>query len=256
MPWGCVVQDSFALALLGGDSKPRELFCSPVSFDIDARFDIYRNNVVSSLTEALQASFPVVESLVGVDAFVALARRFIVEYPPKSPYLFEYGADFSGFLKECEQLSSYPYVAEVAQLEFELLRSTHAADAEPQNQLLIELAQQPERLATARFRLAPSLRLLKMRYAAGSIWQAHQQTLVNLEQVNAYQPEWLMVSRPEYAPQIDWLSPSEFKFLQTLQSGREVEASLASLDEEFDLTACFQRLLVRKLIVGLVEESV
>lgn len=250
------MQDSFGPALLGGHLQPRELFCSPASFDIDARFDVYRNNVVTSLTEALQASFQVVESLVGAEAFSVLARRFIVEYPPKSPYLFEYGAEFASFLNECEQLSSYPYVAEVAQLEFELLRSTHAADAEPQNQVLIELAQQPERLATARFLLAPSLSLLNMKYAAGSIWQAHQQPLVNLEQVNAYQPEWLMVSRPEYAPQIDWLSPSEFKFLQALHSGREVEASLASLDEEFDLTACFQRLLVRKLIIGVVEESV
>lgn len=245
--------DSFANALMQSTSEPPRLFVDPQSFNTQARFDVYRNNVHSSLIDAIRATFPVVDSLVGADAFTLLARRFVCEHPPQSPYLFEYGETFAGFLATVEQLSAYPYIPDVARLEFQLMSATHAEDKLPQNDLLLELAQQPERLALTAFRFVPSLRLIGTDYAAGAIWRAHQQAQVSLQAVDAFQPEWLMISRPGYTSKIDWLTQQEFEFVAALHAGRPVELALAGVSDELDLTICFQRLVTRGVIAGLVE---
>jgi uncharacterized protein (UPF0276 family) len=62
------------------------------------RFDVHRNNVVTSLTAALAATFPVVLELVGADFFQAMAREFVRAAPPASPVLAEYGEAFADFV--------------------------------------------------------------------------------------------------------------------------------------------------------------
>ncbi|MEZ5722575.1 MAG: DNA-binding domain-containing protein [Paracoccaceae bacterium] len=58
------------------------------------RFDVYRNNVVVSLSEALATGFPVVRKLVGEAFFSAMAGVFVRAHPPRSPVLTMYGEGF------------------------------------------------------------------------------------------------------------------------------------------------------------------
>lgn len=247
--------DNFAQSLLVDEPELSEMFIAPRSFNTNTRFDVYRNNVMTSLIDALQANFPVIFALVGESAFVGLAKGFIRQCPPESPYLFEYGEGFAEFLDACEQLDKYPYIPDVARLEFKLMRSTHAADAEPVHDALVSLAQDPERLAVARLKLAPSLYLFATDYAVGTIWQAHQSRLTHLQDIEAYRSEWLMISRPEFRAELDWLEPQEFEFISALREGNSIEESLAGLTADFDLSACFGRLLSRRIITGIQEEN-
>ena len=63
-----------------------------------ARVQVYWNHVFTSLTEALEATYPVVCRLVDRRFFGFAADRYIRRHPPAGPCLLEYGATFADFL--------------------------------------------------------------------------------------------------------------------------------------------------------------
>ena len=81
------------------------------------RFNVYRNNVMVSLTEALLDSYPVVAQLVGEEFANAMARVFAGDNLPTSPVLLEYGAGYGDFIAGFEPAQSLPYLADIARLE-------------------------------------------------------------------------------------------------------------------------------------------
>lgn len=76
------LQSGFDAALRGGP-LPAGLTARDTS-ETERRFNVYRNNVVVSLTEALAMRFPVVERLVGEAFFRQMARVYIDLDRPKT----------------------------------------------------------------------------------------------------------------------------------------------------------------------------
>jgi len=76
-------------------------------------------------------TLPVVEKIVGEEFFVAMARVFVTEQPPRSPVLATFGDSFPAFVAAFEPARELPYLADVAQLEAARTRAYHAADATP-----------------------------------------------------------------------------------------------------------------------------
>lgn len=152
-------------AALRGGPLPAGLTARDAS-EVERRFAVYRNNVAVSLTEALASRFPVIRRLVGAEYFAPLARLYAEADRPKSPVLAEWGAGFAGFLDGFAPLSAYPYLGDVARIEYARGRAFHAADASPVD---------PARLAAAdpgrvRLVLHPSVALLGLAHPAVSIW--------------------------------------------------------------------------------------
>lgn len=133
------------------------------------RFGVYRNNVYASLTETVRARFPVVERLVGEEFFRAMVRVFIERHPPRSRALLEYGGDFPPFLEIFDPVAPYPYLPDVARLEWLRNVAYHAADKEPIG-LGALAAVPPEQLSEVSFELHPSVQYLSSPYPAVSIW--------------------------------------------------------------------------------------
>ncbi|MEL6963263.1 MAG: DNA-binding domain-containing protein, partial [Pseudomonadota bacterium] len=84
------VQAGFVEALTQPDLAVPETIAWRRGRPVPRRFNVYRNNVVAGMTEALRATFPAVEKLVGEDFFAASARIYIDQNPPQSPLLFRY----------------------------------------------------------------------------------------------------------------------------------------------------------------------
>lgn len=241
----------FAAALLRPHVAPLNGLVQPQSFDQKSRFAVYRNNVHHSLIEALSATFPVVQALVGEEAFSRLATLFVRKHPPSTPYLTEYGEPFGGFLASRNELRAYPYLAEVAQLEYQLLRSTHAADTVSVNNRLLDLAADPQQLFDSCFTFAPATALLPLKFASATLWERHQCDAPNLYGVEVNCAQWVLISRPEYQLYVDHLEPDEFAFLEALKQGATVGQACELLTHEAQLADYFQRLLERRLITDL-----
>jgi hypothetical protein len=93
-----------------------------------ARVDIHRNHVQRSLTKVLETTFAAVASLTDARFFSWLAHEFIMQSPPTSPCLFEYGEEFPNFIDGFPACVSLPYLADVARLEWAIHSVFHAGD--------------------------------------------------------------------------------------------------------------------------------
>ena len=158
----------FDRAVRGGALPPGVTASEPE--EAERRFAVYRNNVVVGLTDALASRFPAIRRLVGDEFFAAMARVYAETDRPRSPVLSEWGEGFAPFLAAFPPLARYPYMADVARIEFARGCAFHAADVE--SLAPVDLAgADPNTLHLA---LHPSVKVLKLGTAAVSIWAANQ----------------------------------------------------------------------------------
>lgn len=191
--------------------------------EAEQRFNVYRNNVMVSLTEALTARFPVVRRLVGDDFFGAMARVFIEYHKPTSPVLQEWGKEFAIFLDRFSPLKEYPYLGDVARIEFARGVAFHAADAAPIEASTLSAAN-PE---TLRMGLHPSVQVLKLRYAAVSIWQRNQPGF-ETHPIGRNAEIALILRDRIFDVPVQVITPAEAEMLKALREGRPLASAAAS----------------------------
>ena len=96
-------------------------------------FAVYRNTVMSGCIDALQANFPSVVRLVGVDWFRAAATTYVRAQPPTDGRMLFYGETFADFLADFlaggEPAVDIPYLADVARLDRFWIEAHTAQDA-------------------------------------------------------------------------------------------------------------------------------
>lgn len=164
------MQTEFAKGLLDPNLPTPEGVVGPGGRAAGKRYDVYRNNVVVSLTEALASAYPVIQTIVGKEFFDAMAGVHVRKHPPKSPLMIYYGEDFPNFLTKFPPTSHLGYLPDVARVELARRQAYHAVDASPCA---------PEKLANldgnklydARIVLHPSIRIIRSRYPVFSIWR-------------------------------------------------------------------------------------
>jgi hypothetical protein len=245
-------QQSFAAALLDPDRPAPAGLCAAGEMKADGRFDVYRNNVVTGLIDALAAGFPVTSALVGEDFFRAMAGAFVRRHPPDAPILTRYGAGFPAFLERFAPVAHLPYLPDTARLERALCESYHAADSIPIDPQ--ELAEIPaDDLASLRLRLAPALRLLRSDWPVHAIWAAHH---------GGPPPEpggqELLVARPGFDPVAHLLPAGSVAVVAALQAGESLGQALSRAPEEFhqsNIEELLGLLLGTASICGLIAEA-
>lgn len=234
----------FGAALITADAPTPVGIVGPDGKPAPKRFNVYRNNVIISLTEALAQTFPAIERLVGKDYFKALAKVFVTEHPPCSPVLIWYGDAFAEFIEAFPPLAGYPYLADVARLEWAWLQAYHAADAEPLNQQVLG-AVPPERVGEIRFSLHPAARMISSRWPALSLALANRFAVDDPPHVNLEEPEAVLVTRPDLDVQLQLLRPGAVPFFQELGGTTLQEAAVGAFaaHSDFDLSASLSDLL-------------
>src|SRR5712692_3733392 len=131
MPTLRELQAMFRHAMFGAEVPPLVEAIAGDGLAPAARLQIYCHHVLTSLTEALQATFPVVCRLVDARFFGYAADTYIRQYPPATPCLFEYGAHFPAFLATFPPCRDLVYLADVARLEWALNVALHAEACAP-----------------------------------------------------------------------------------------------------------------------------
>lgn len=246
-----VGQTVFTDALLDPEHAIPEGLSDPQGRPAGRRFAVYRNNVAVSLTDALQAAFPVIHKLVGTEFFNAMSGVYLRQYPPTSPLMMFYGAEMPTFLASFDPVTHLGYLPDVARLELAMRQSYHAADGEAINPEALQ-ALSMDRLLAARLVLAPAIRLVTSDWPIYSIWRANMQDNAPAPQM---QPEAVLITRPDLDPMPAALASGGGSFVESIGKGSTFGTALDAAGEDFDLTEILGTLLTGAAIIQISEKE-
>lgn len=134
-----------------------------------ARLAVYRNNAIGVQILALQTIYPACLRILGEACFRTLGRDYLQAHPSTDPDLNRFGNRYPELLSglqdgvgEHNSFADYPYLADLARLEWALHQAWFAADSSPFDpaQLSDPNCDPPQ----LRFALPPGTRLLASRW--------------------------------------------------------------------------------------------
>ncbi len=244
------MQSDFAKGLLDPNLPVPDGIVGPDGRDAGKRYDVYRNNVVVSLTEALAAAYPVVKAVVGAEFFAAMAGVHVRKHPPKSPLMIFYGEDFPKFLTRFPPAAQLGYLPDVARLERARREAYHSADATPCPPEKLALLK-GSNLFDARLVLHPSLRIIRSRYPIFSIWRYNS---TDDKSPIGDAREIAMISRPADILEMQNISKGSAMFIESLMAdplGVAMDKAKGA-DADFDLSTNLTGLLSAGLLVDII----
>jgi hypothetical protein len=223
----------------------------------DGGIAVYRNTVFANWRNALGATFTVVRQLTGGPFFDAAVDAFAHAHPSTGGDLNVYGGEFPEFLATYPFASDLPYLPDVARLEWAIDEAQRAADAPgtPED-LLAALARiAPDAVATLRFRLDPSCRLLRSDHPVLRIWQVHRTGEFAAQDI-AFDGarDLLRIYREDGQVAVERMPPGEFAWLAALADGADLAAALdaaLAADATFDLGTVLRRDVANRTVVEL-----
>lgn len=239
-------QTAFARALLDPRSPVPKGWATRSGGDTTARLNVYRNNVLFTLLQALRDSFPVLLAVVGQAQFDDWALAFVRTQPPRHPVLAFYGEAFADAL--IDQLDpEHAHLADLARLEFARIRAFHASDDTPMEPAaLAALLAEPERLAQLQLPLCASVTVLCAEGPVFDLWAGHQQGPVQTLSATPRQRQSVLVTRENWEAvvlRIDHASAAFFLGLQAQHTLAEALDAALECDRQFDLSAALALLL-------------
>jgi len=104
------------------EPKPRQLgmvVATPTASSV-ARVGIYASGYFWRLHDALAADFPGVREILGAGRFQRLAAEYLIKHPSRSPNLADLGCSFSRFSLDRELREEFPFLPDLASLEWSI----------------------------------------------------------------------------------------------------------------------------------------
>jgi hypothetical protein len=254
MPTLRELQAAIGSAMLGGDAGAAVREIEPDGLAPGARLEIYRHHVLTTLTSALEATFPVICRLVDRRFFAYAADTYVRAHPPAGPCLFEYGDSFPDFLAAFPPCRDLAYLPDVARLEWAMSAALHAPDVDAMDPACLAhvAAEDMPRLT---FSVDPSVSLLASPWPVDRIWRANQDEdgasggPVDLASGGVR----LEVRRAGDVATVRALTPADHALRTALARGRTLEDAAAealAVDPQFDLTVALHALLDERIFTG------
>ncbi|MEO9274463.1 DNA-binding domain-containing protein [Marinomonas sp. 5E14-1] len=244
----------FKAALLTEDTRFYEEIKAPSMEEQEIRLDVYRNNITVSLVEALCDIFPVTQTLVGDDFFRAMARIYVLNNPPSSPIIREYGQNFSDFVRNFEPAQSLPYLPDLAALEHAMLTLTHSEEYETlDHQVVSEAFSSVENPSILSLCVPPTTQILVSPFAIGSLYQAHfSDGHKRLNQVDITKNEYLLLVKSHLYAQLHVINKEEAIFVKNLMQEKTLENAIPESDS-FDLGETLAKLIEWKILTNITQ---
>ena len=213
-------------------------------------FNVHRNNVTVSLTNALEETFPVIRELIGHRIFHETALAFLRQNPPKSPVMMHYGSDLPEFLKVYPLTADIAYLPDIARLELALRESYHEADAATIEPAEVQ-AYVSKNPTGARLGLSPSVRLVQSVWPIFAIWRFN---MVEGGPKPEMAAEDVLSVRTDFDVAPHLLPDGGQSFIKALSDGHSIKAAVDAAmnrSEAFDLSQTLKILIATQSIASI-----
>lgn len=192
----------------------------------EERVHIYRNCVFVSLKNLLSDVFPSIVEMVGIEFFRYLTHEFIKTQPPTNGALMLYGGEFKVFLASFSALKEYPYLSDVAAIEWAMHQSYDAADDKACDAQDFQDWVKTD-IENLKRTFVNSVHLFEFSSPAYSLWQASKEEGAAIENIDLAQHEYVLVYRDKQLDvQVCNLAKNAYMFYNALKNNKTfVEAS-------------------------------
>ncbi|MDN4052550.1 DUF692 family protein [Massilia sp. YIM B02763] len=245
------VQQAFGAALF---DRSGDAILAPWLKGDAGRLGIYRGNLAANWRRALANAYPVLRRLVGEDFFAGLARVYGRAHPSADPDLNRFGAMLPAFLEAFAPAADYPYLPDVARLEWLVHEAWYAPDADTHAAPAVD-GLDPVRFEASRARLHPALRLHASPWATPAVWLAHRDGEGNMPDV-LDRAGHALVRRSGWQVEVVPIDAAEHAALGCLLRGGTFGAALDAAfeaDEGFDVGAALRRWLAPGCVTAIVD---
>ena len=231
---------AFRDGALTGETGAAAALVRADAISAEDRIAVYTNNIVGSLIEVLETTFPAILRHVGEENFAVIAGAFVRSQPPARPQLDLFGSAFSDFLNGFEPArENLPWLPDLARLEWAYHDSYFAPDA-PGFDPAVLGGVTAEDYQALTFDAHPAARALASSYPVHAIWQAA--SLADVTETG-YQ---VLVARPELDVVAYDVDAGTYVMFTALAAGETLGAAAAvtlAEDDGFDLQAALVRLI-------------
>lgn len=236
-----VTQAAFKAAILDPAAAVPTGIVNPDGAAASKRFDVYRNNVAVSLSNALEAAFPVIRKLVGDEFFRAMAGVYLRKHPPKTPLMMFYGDAMPQFLGRFEPTKKFGYLPAIARIELAMRHAYHAADVTPADANALT-AVAPDALMSIKLKIAPATQTVTSDFPIHAIYLANTQAGAPKP---VMQPEAVVITRTGFDPQIHLINAAAAACIEALKKGQSLGQATATADTTLDLGSVLGLLLAQ-----------
>jgi len=248
------------------ETAERIQFDSNIQVNIQTGLNVYTNNFIENGIRALSITFPTVEGLIGEDSFRMLSRKLLRHEAKASFDWAEYGITLPTFIEGQEALETYPFLSEVAQLDWAIHDVQRQADKEFAPSTLASLETGDTDLLC--FTAAPGLQLLTFWFPVVDLYQlihdpylqseegilARKELLKKITEsihnaINIATPRSLVLWRAEYKAQFEYVSDAEADVIQKINAQASVNAVIDTIGmHNIDLVEWLSKAISNKLI--------
>ncbi|MBQ0729596.1 MAG: putative DNA-binding domain-containing protein [Oleispira antarctica] len=226
--------------------------------DIDIRgLKVYQRNLKVNATNALKITFPTVLTLIGDEVFSYAVEQLLQQDPPSAGDWGLWGKNISSVLKNLNALQEFPYVADMATLDFLLHQSAREKDNALSMDSLSLLASCE--LDELRVVLNPAFVLLTSGFPIVDIYRANEASSDQCEYYLQQAQQKLLsgvgqvalIYRPQFKPLVRTLESSEHDWLRLMQQNFSIGKALDVLmhrKQEFSLEAWLPLAIEQNLI--------
>lgn len=202
-------------------AAPEDLIAAPPRGDRDERLAVYVNGYPARVEESLEESFPAVAHLIGHRAMRELVARYVPALTRHSYNLNDVGAELASFLRRDPLSRQFPFLADLAQLEWAVARAFHAHEQAPLD--VGPLATWTEaQWQHAVLRFQPSVALVCSRWPIRDLWEARETPIEAIDIDLRGRPDRVLVRRAGFDVECESLPPDEAAAVTALLAGQRL----------------------------------
>jgi hypothetical protein len=203
----------------------------------------YQTNGLELANRTLAGAYPVMQQLIGDEAFAALAAALWQAHPPQRGDLAQWGDTLAQFVAHSAQLADEAYLPDVARAEWALQQLKTAPDEQADlASLRCLVTADPAEITLC---ITDTAQGMDSCWPLASIWLAHQpptpgggvDVLPGLEQVGALIRQGVaqtaLVWRDGHRPRLREALPGEPGFLAALRQGQSLDQALQGTQLDF-----------------------
>lgn len=186
------------------------------------RLSIYGEGYFLRIVDCLAAIYDSLKNVIGEHEFSHhVGREYLVKHPSTHRCIDNVGSHFADFLKRHAETKTFPFLPDLARLEWAYHESFYADEKPPFD--FSSLENQPlNRWVTAKVEIDPSVRLLALDWPVDDIWRADGKwTRRRLKAVKSQRCPVLIYRRPDALVRVKRLDPAAFALLSALNEGKK-----------------------------------